>query len=163
VTLRRTPLQNRTPLARRTPLAPGKPLARRVPLKSSPRAGSGSLARPFPPAVAALLDARDAWCVHCGSMDHLQRHHRRGKGIGGDPRPHTQCACNGIRLCWLCHSWAHESGRAEAAEEGLIIPRITAAPCTVAVLVHTEQDGGDFRAWPACDGGWLFDAPDGAA
>ena len=67
---------------------------------SAPRARSR--AESFPPAVAALLAARDPWCVHCGSPYDLQNHHRRIRGIGGDSRPHTHCACNGVRLCILC-------------------------------------------------------------
>ena len=114
-------------------------------------AGSSGRAESFPPDVAALIDARDPWCVHCGSPDDLQRHHRRLKGSGGDPRPHTQCACNGVRLCPRCHLvWAHREGRLEAEAEGIIIPRATKEPGTVSVLVHT-LDGG-MAKYPHCDG-----------
>jgi hypothetical protein len=133
--------------------------------KSSARkAGSStsSRAEPFPPAVAAQIDARDPWCVHCGSPDGLQRHHRRGKGVGGDPRACTQCACNGARLCWLCHSWAHTEGRVEAEAEGLIISRATTQPRTESVLVHTSEDGG-VRKWPLCDGTYADEQPGSVA
>ena len=102
------------------------------------RAGSGSgRGESFSPAVAALIDARDPWCIHCGSPRDLQRHHRRIKGIGGDPRPHTDCACDGVRICLACHDRAHSGkGRREAEAEGLIIPRSTVRPWTLGVLVH---------------------------
>ena len=131
--------------------------------KSAARTGGGSgTGETFPPAVAALIDARDPWCVHCGSPDNLQRHHRRIKGHGGDPRPHTQCACNGVRLCLLCHvPWAHEAGRREAEAEGLIIPRSVLEPWTVSVLVHTA-DGGQTK-YPSCTGEWLDYVPEAGA
>ena len=121
------------------------------------RAGSGSGRREsFPPAVAALIDARDLWCIHCGSPRDLQRHHRRIKGMGGDPRPHTDCACVGVRICLTCHDWAHSGkGRREAEAEGLIIPRSTVRPWTLSVLVHIEADIGGLLKYPSCDGRWL--------
>ena len=177
-------LSRRTPL-RSVPLAPGPvTFGRRVPLRAASstltrsqgfrpagtrRAREGSAQKPsatrtpvsgsresFPPAIAALIDARDAWCIHCGTPRGLQRHHRRIKGFGGDPRPHTDCACNGVRICATCHDWAHSGdGRREAEAEGLIIPRVTAAPWTLPVLVHLEEDAGGQRKFPSCDGRWL--------
>lgn len=115
----------------------------------------------FPPAVAALIDARDPWCIHCGSPDDLQRHHRRIRGIGGDGRDHTHCACAGVRLCARCHlGWAHGEGRSEAEAEGIIIPRSELYPWRRPLLVHT-QDGG-FTAWPTCDGRYVTEMPEGA-
>ena len=121
------------------------------------RAGSGSGRREsFSPDVAALIDARDPWCIHCGSPRDLQRHHRRIKGMGGDGRPHTNCACVGVRICLTCHEWAHSSkGRREAGAEGLIIPRSTVRPWTLGVLVHLEDDRGGLLKYPSCDGRWL--------
>ena len=132
--------------------AQGKPAA-------TTGAGRGR-AESFPPHVAAQIDARDPWCVHCGSASGLQRHHRRIKGQGGDPRPHTDCACNGVRICWLCHDWAHKEGRTEAEAEGLIISRATAEPGRESVLVHLEADSGGMRKWPSCDGRWLDEQPE---
>lgn len=130
--------------------------------KSAARTGGGSgTGETFPPAVAALIDARDPWCVHCGSPDNLHRHHRRIKGIGGDPREHTHCACDGLRLCGACHEWAHTTGRREAEAEGLIIPRVTAFPGSVSVLVHTA-DGG-MQKYPSCTGEWLDYVPEAGA
>ena len=129
------------------------------------RKGGTSSGRPhsFPPAVLALLDARDPWCIHCGSVDALQHHHRRLKGIGGDRRDHTQCACNGVRLCWLCHSWAHSgNGQGEARAEGLIIPRATLEPFAADVLVHLRGDVGGQRKFPTCDGQWADDLSEAA-
>jgi hypothetical protein len=113
--------------------------------------------------VAALIDARDQWCVKCGTPYNLHRHHRRIKGIGGDGRDHTDCACNGVRLCLEHHEWAHSAkGRREAEAEGLIIPRSETAPWRRTLMVHTEADSG-FTGYPTCDGGWVFEAPEGAA
>lgn len=139
------------------------PLARSRTVKSAAtRTGSTISARAesFPPAVAALLAARDPWCVHCGSPHDLQNHHRRIRGIGGDSRPHTHCACNGVRLCVLCHvPWAHKN-RLEAEAEGIVIPRSELAPWRRSLMVHTAADSG-FTAYPTCDGGWVFEAPEG--
>jgi hypothetical protein len=145
------------PLIRTVPLAPGtgKIAARKKGIAPSP-------AQPFPPEVAALLAERDPWCVHCGSPYDLQNHHRRLKGIGGDPRPHTQCACNGVRLCRACHiPWAHEAGRDEAEVEGVIIPRSVIFPGSVSVAVHTEEDAGGLTLYPTCDGRWTAEPPEG--
>ena len=126
------------------------------------RTASGR-AESFPPAVAALIDARDQWCVKCGSPYDLHRHHRRIKGIGGDPRPHTDCSCNGVLLCLEHHEWAHSGkGRLEAEAEGLIIPRSETAPWRQGVMVHTAADS-EFTGYPTCDGNWVFKAPAGAA
>jgi hypothetical protein len=134
--------------------------AAQVPGKTATATAGHGRRESFPPAVAALIDARDPWCVHCGSADGLHRHHRRIKGTGGDPRPHTDCACNGVRLCWLCHSWAHQEGRGDAEAEGLIIPRATAEPRRESVLVHLEADSGGMRKFPTCDGRWLDKQPE---
>jgi hypothetical protein len=151
---------------RRRPLEPGVPWSRTVPLraaKGKSAAAKGSHAssargESFPPAVAALLDARDPWCVHCGSPFGLQRHHRRIKGMGGDRRSHTDCACDGVRICRSCHEWAHSGdGQRDAEAEGLIIPRATVQPWTLGVLVRTA-DGG-LTKYPSCDGGWLDEVP----
>jgi len=181
---RRTPLAPGKPLARRTELARGTtPLRPVSEKKAAQRLGvvalvpaSGIVRRPgrrepgnlarsaaeaVPLAVRWSVHLRDSWCVHCGSPHGLHVHHRRVKGIGGDPRPHTDCCCNCVLLCWLCHDWAHTTGRAEAEEEGLIIPAAETRPWLMAVLVHTESDG--FTAWPKCAGQWTMQAPGGAA
>lgn len=117
----------------------------------------------FPPAVAALIDARHPWCAMCGSPRDLHRHHRRVKGHGGDPRPHTDCACNGIRLCATCHAYIHDTaeGRDLAEHNGLIIPRGTVFPGSVSVLIATA-DGGLLK-WLTCDGEYADEQPRGAA
>ena len=172
------PLTRTAGLTRTSPLAPGGPWARTVPslTVSAARArenksaagvrSRGTSGRPkgFPADVLALLDARDPWCIHCGSVDGLQHHHRRLKGIGGDGRDHTQCACNGVRLSWLCHSWAHSgSGQREAKAEGLIISRFTLEPFAVDVLAHLRGDVGGQRKFPTCDGRWADEPEEMAA
>jgi hypothetical protein len=119
----------------------------------------------FPPEVAALITARDPWCVLCGSPRGLHLHHRRIKGAGGDPRPCTDCTCNGVRICWRDHARIHDTdeGRVLAEAEGLIIPRATVAPGSVSVLVHLAGDAGGLQKWPSCDGDWLDFAPGGLA
>lgn len=119
----------------------------------------------FPPAAAALITARDPWCVLCGSPRGLHLHHRRIRGTGGDPRPHAGCACNGVRLCWRDHAWIHDTGvgRGVAGDEGLIVPRAALEPGRVSVLVHLEDDRGGMRKWPSCDGRWLDQQPPAVA
>ena len=119
----------------------------------------------FPPLVAAQITARDPWCVLDGSPRGLHLHHRRVRGIGGDPRPHADCACNGVRLCSACHARIHDTaeGRVLAEAEGLIIPRVTAYPGSLSVLVHLEDDAGGPEMWPTCDGRWLDCRPELAA
>ena len=153
--------------------APRQPWSNAVPLLAGETQGNGKSAartkagsgtgETFPPAVAALIDARDPWCVHCGSPDNLHRHHRRIRGIGGDGRDHTNCACNGVRVCAAEHAWIHdtEAGRREAEAEGRIIPRPVLEPWTVSVLVHLA-DGG-VRKFPTCDGRWVDDLSEVAA
>jgi hypothetical protein len=175
---RTAPLVARTPLRARTGLQSSGSWSRTVPLLSPGLAGAewvdgksaaakgtrttSGRAESFPPAVAALLAARDPWCVHCGSPFNLQNHHRRLKGSGGDPRPHTHCACNGVRLCLLCHvPWAHTAGRREAGAEGIVIPRSETGPWRRPLMVHTAADSG-FMAWPTCDGLYVTVKPEGA-
>jgi hypothetical protein len=114
--------------------------------------------------VAALIDARDQWCVKCGSPYDLHRHHRRIKGQGGDSRPHTDCPCNAVVLCLAHHAWVHSGdGRREAEAEGFIIPRSETRPWMRPVMVRTEEESDSgFTAWPTCDGAYLTEAPEGA-
>lgn len=151
---------------RTTPLARTARLA--VPLlsgtgktKSAPR--TRGRAESFPAVVAALLAARDPWCVHCGSPNDLQNHHRRIRGIGGDGRDHTHCACNGVRLCILCHvPWAHTVGRREAEAEGVIIPRSEPEPWRQPLMVHTAADSG-MTVFLTCDGRYVTEPQELAA
>jgi len=135
-------------------------------VKGRSAAGKGSgtgRPKPFPPGVAALLDALYPWCVKCGSPGNLHRHHRRLKGMGGDGRDHTQCACNGVRLCAECHlDWAHSGwGAAEAKAEGIIIPRSETGPWRRPLMIHAAAGSG-FMAWPTCDGRLVTEMPEGA-
>lgn len=129
------------------------------PLRTRPqRAGR---AESFPPDVAALIDARDPWCMHCGATENLQRHHRRIRGIGGDGRDHTHCACAGVRLCVLCHvPWAHLKRR-ESEAEGFVIPRSELEPWRRPLLIRTSPSSG-LMAWHLCDGSRVYEMPEGA-
>lgn len=109
---------------------------------------------PFPPAVAKLLDLRDEHCQRCGASGvRLERHHRRAKASGGSGvRAHTQCACNGLRLCRGCHRWAHEHPM-DARAAGFIVSQSVAQPSTISVARKvnywlTRPDR------PTCEGTW---------
>ncbi|HEV2450748.1 MAG TPA: HNH endonuclease signature motif containing protein [Streptosporangiaceae bacterium] len=126
----------------------------------------------IPPKVRKLVHARDdRYCQHCGGHfpdGGIHLHHRRLKQNGGDPRPHTDCPCNLISLCWTCHDWLHNTaeGRAKAKRESFIIPNATPEPGLVSVLLHGDLDGEDVQAWLTCAGGpdgRVYVAPAGAA
>ena len=175
--MRRSSLPPRTTeLARVIELRPGQSLPRRQGLRSVGVYDGGAervtplRPRPkdtIPLKVRTLVKDRDyGLCVHCSRpADHI--HHRRLKGDGGDTGPHTDCPCNLVCVCWLCHSWAHAE-RTESEPEGLIIPRATLRPSLISVALHGFEDGGGAEAWPSCDGEWLdyepgSPGPDGAA
>jgi len=107
---------------------------------------------PFPPAVAKLLDARDEHCQRCGKEGRLERHHRRAKASGGSgARAHTQCACNGVKLCRGCHRWVHVHP-ADAREAGWIVRQSVSQPGSIPMTPwHTASWN---RWYPLCEGGW---------
>jgi hypothetical protein len=119
----------------------------------------------IPPEVRCQVDIRDSvdgvrCCVLCGLANvTLHRHHRRLKGIGGDRRRHTDCACNIITLCAGCHYWAHVIGRYDAEAEGFIVSGAEVFPGSVSVLVHSTGDLSGTEAWPTCSGKWSDKAP----
>jgi hypothetical protein len=162
-----TGLPRYTELRSRTPLRPGKPLVRNAaPLALvGARVGVGGVARPaaphdtIPAKVRQQVSLRDPWCVHCGRTYGLHCHHRRLKGSGGDPRPHTDCSCNIVRLCWRDHALIHDTadGRRLAEAEGLIISGAVTEPWTEPVLVQTQDS--EFAAFPTCDGRWSKGPP----
>ena len=118
----------------------------------SPKRKSGANA--FPKRVAGRIDRRDGCCQRCGSSRNLHRHHRRGKGSGGSQRrPHAQCACNGIVLCFYCHMWAHGKGRREAEAQGFIVSQAVDEPGSVGVMRFAEAGSG-VTQWPTCGGEW---------
>jgi hypothetical protein len=135
-----------------------------------PRKDTGSQQKPFPLPVRALLDARDIslldmerCCQMCAATENLERHHRRGKGMGGSQgRPHAQCACNGVVLCRRHHRWVHRAGRREAEAEGFIVSQAEDFPGSVSVMRFAEAGGGASQ-FPSCDGRWLDEAEIGAA
>lgn len=67
-------------------------------------------------------------------------HHRRPRGMGGTVRPETNQPSNLLVLCGSattpgsCHQFV-ENRRAEAYEEGLLVPQ-TQDPATVPVLLE---------------------------
>ncbi len=114
----------------------------------------------IPPKVCRQVDKRDGRrCVNCASAGSVHRHHRRIKGHGGDTRPCTDCACNIITLCAMCHFWAHVLDVLAARARGLIISRSEIQPRTQPVMVHTEDDSG-ITAWLTDDGAYVFEAPE---
>lgn len=130
----------------------GDPGSPEPPKRSAPKA-----ARPFPPDVADALDERDERCQRCGSTEELERHHRRLKGIGGSRGRHTQCTCNGVRLCRSCHRWAHGKDRPEAEAQGFIVSQSVDEPRSVSVMRFAAADGGATQ-FPTCDGQWVSTA-----
>jgi hypothetical protein len=117
----------------------------------------------IPPKVCKQVDKRDGrQCVNCGSQRNPHRHHRRIKGHGGDTRPHTDCACNIVLLCSVCHFWAHVLDVVAAKAMGLILPRSTQEPWKRGVTVHSEADAGATR-WPLCDGTYADVQPEAVA
>ena len=110
---------------------------------------------PFPPVVAAQLDKRDEHCQRCGRGGRLERHHRRGKHMGGSKgRAHTQCACNGLRLCRTCHRWVHEHVLAAVAH-GWIVKQSVPLPAREGVTRCLFVDDGVpvlDPQWLRCDG-----------
>jgi hypothetical protein len=114
---------------------------------------------PFPPAVARQLRERDEWCQRCGRAGRLENHHRRAKSMGGSKaRSHTQCACNGLRLCRACHQWVHEHPAA-AREHGWIVRQGVHEPRRSGVTrCIGENDRGQpvlDPQWATCDGRWV--------
>ena len=155
--MRRTELKRGTkPLARVKGLAPGQGLARK-PRKPAPRKDT------TPPKVRKLTRKRDGQCARCPAVTGLQLHHRRGKGIGGDPRPHTECTCNTITLCAACHEWAHGEGRTEAEAAGYIVSRFELFPGSVSVLIGAGASSGALAWLPCGEGYYSFRPPTGVA
>ncbi len=116
----------------------------------------------IPAKVCDQVDGRDGrQCVKCGGHGAIHRHHRRLKGQGGDTRPHTDCACNLVLLCLMCHFWVHVEDRRTAEAEGLILPGSETEPWKHGVMVHSTDDAGVTR-WPRCDGTY-GDSPEGLA
>lgn len=123
-----------------------------------PRASvSGST---IPDTVCRQVDKRDGrQCVNCGSGRNPHRHHRRIKGHGGDTRQCTDCACNIVTLCSMCHFWAHVLDVVAAKARGLIIPRSVTEPWRHGVMVHSEADARATR-WPTCAGSYAGEPQD---
>lgn len=141
---------------------PGKPRTQAARSARSPMPrGFGYY--PFPAAVAAQLDVRDPCCQFqgCAVTENLQRHHRRYKAAGGSAnRPHTQCPCNGIRLCPEHHALVH-SRSAGARDDGYSVSQSCDYPSSQPVL---RTDGSrPARYWATCDGRWVTERPEGAA
>lgn len=110
---------------------------------------------PFPPTVAAQLDRRDEHCQRCGRGGRLERHHRRAKHMGGSKgRAHTQCACNGLRLCRTCHRWVHENVT-EATDHGWIVKQAVVLPAKAGVTRCIGVAMEDWAPVPVLDPQWL--------
>ena len=97
----------------------------------------------FPPDVRQMILDRSAGrCEMCGGNLHVLAgsvHHRRPRRMGGDRRPETSLASNGLAICGSgttdCHGRIEGSGRAQALEDGLIL-REGQRPGEVPVKLH---------------------------
>ncbi len=121
---------------------------------------NGAAPDPFPPVIRALLVKRDECCQRCGWTGRLEAHHRRAKASGGSSaRAHTQCACNGVMLCRLCHGWVHANPR-KARARGLIVLQSASRPATVSMAFRRDPYGDwnpfspETLIYPTCEGGW---------
>lgn len=103
----------------------------------------------------AVLERDQHSCVRCGCNLHGTRgidwsiHHRRRRGMGGDPRPDTDLPANLVAVCGSgttgCHGWI-ESNRDAARALGLLV-RADRMPCLVPVVtwygwVRLDNVGG---------------------
>lgn len=156
--MRRTELKRGGELPRGTKhLARGKGLARKPPKRKRRK-------DTIPPRVRKMARDRDGHqCARCPSVKDLHLHHRRLKGIGGDPRPHTDCTCNAIVLCRACHEWAHGKGRLEAEATGYIVPRSELFPGAVSVLIGAGGPSGALAWLPCGEGCYSLKPPMGVA
>ena len=109
----------------------------------------------FPaPVRQMILDRSGGRCELCGtSLFGVSGsvHHRRPRRMGGDKRPETSRASNGVALCGSgtspgCHGRIESQDRAQAMEDGIIL-RAGQHPADVPVrlrhgLVFLTDDGG---------------------
>lgn len=82
----------------------------------------------FTPATRALIYTRANQCCElCGKYAYGGSiHHRRPRGMGGDKRPETRAASNGVLLCGSGTTGCHhlvERNRAKSYDEGLLLRR----------------------------------------
>lgn len=113
----------------------------------------GAASRFHPATRALILERANFCCEMCGTRDGdwsgWSVHHRRPAGMGGDRRPETRGAANGVLLCGSgCHGWV-ESHRDEARERGLL-PRMNQIPADEPVQlgrgVVRLDDAGNYLA-----------------
>lgn len=151
--MKRTQLKRGTkPLARRGELRRTGDIRRPAVADASPVRHRGQHRKDtIPRKIRALVNARDPWCVMCGSTSGLEQHHRRPKQMGGDPRACADCCCNIVRACAEHHRWIH-ANRREAEAMGLLLPAETVLPGSVGVM-RASEDGG-VTSWPDCQGNW---------
>jgi 5-methylcytosine-specific restriction protein A len=86
-------------------------------------------------AVRQSVHERDGdRCVHCGTFDSLQVHHRRARAMGGTVRSDTNSPANLVLLCLSCHARV-ESQRDWARDRGLLL-RQSQTPAEVPLVWH---------------------------
>lgn len=98
----------------------------------------------------AVLDRAEGCCEVCGVelyvhgrwVDAHSVHHRRPRGMGGDPRPNTNSPANLLLVCGSgitgCHGLL-ESMRRHALENGWLVHTAVPDPAAVSVWLHTHQ------------------------
>lgn len=95
----------------------------------------------FPDSVIKLVEARSGGACEVMARGCAYRatqyHHRRPRGMGGDPRESTNAASNCLHVCQPCHAWV-ESQRVWALERGFLVGQ-EQDPCLVPVQWRCVQ------------------------
>ena len=105
----------------------------------------------LPKKLLAQLQARDAYCWHCGSTDDLVPHHRKNRGMGGVGRKNTEA--NSVEnLMLICAVWngVIESNAALAATARGWGHKLSVWESTDKPVFDSQC----FRWWVLLENGW---------